>query len=90
MFRYKAGIDVSYARQGYIYFTSLLYRELPERSRERIRALCRQAGGEYWEALLEFVTTEAGADRICQEHYLSRSTLERAVRRYYEAFPRRL
>lgn len=90
MFRYKAGIDVSYARQGYIYFTSLLYRELPERSRERIRSLCRQAGGEYWEALLEFVTTEAGAEKICQKYYLSPSTLGRARKRYYEAFPKRL
>lgn len=90
MFRYKPGIPVSYERQGCIYFTSLLYREMPERSRERIRQLCRKAGGEYWEALLEFVTTDAGAEQICQKHFLSRSTLCRAVRRYYEEFPGRL
>ena len=30
MFRYKKSIPVSYERQGYIYFSSLLYRELPE------------------------------------------------------------
>lgn len=86
MFRYKKGIRVSYARQGYIYFTSLLYPELTEAERERIRKICRKAGGEYAGALLEFVTTEAGADKVCRKHYLSRSTLYRAVRRYYETF----
>lgn len=90
MFRYKPGIPVSYERQGYIYFASLLYRELPERSQEKIRELCRQAGGAYWEALLELVTTGAKADHVCQSHHLSRSTLERAVRKYYRAFPKRL
>jgi len=90
MFRYKAGICVSYERQGYIYFASLLYRELPEKSRETIRELCRQAGGDYWEALLAFVTTDAGAEYVCRRHYLSRSTLYRAVRRYYEGFPERI
>ena len=42
MFRYRPGLGVSYARQGYIYFASLLYRELPERRREKLRQLCRQ------------------------------------------------
>lgn len=40
-------------------------------------------GGEYWKALFEFVTTDTGAAEICRKHYISASTLERAVRRYY-------
>ena len=36
MFRYKKSIPVSYERQGYIYFTSLLYWELPKRTQEKI------------------------------------------------------
>ena len=90
MFRFKSGVDVNYDRQGLIYFTSRLYNEMTERERGRIRELCRRAAGEYWEALLEFVTSDAGATAICMRHALSRSTLERAVRRYYELFPRRL
>lgn len=90
MFRYRPGLGVSYARQGYIYFASLLYRELPERRREKLRQLCRQTGGAYWEALLEYVTTENSPERICQKHFISRSTLSRAARRYYQAFPKRL
>ena len=27
---------------------------------------------------------------LCMKHFLSRSTLERAVRRYYESFPQNL
>ena len=38
MFRYKKSIPVSYEWQGYIYFTSLLYWELPK--------LGRRAAGE--------------------------------------------
>ena len=41
-------------------------------------------------ALFEFVTTDAGAQAVCLRHHLSPSTLERAVRRYYEAFPRKI
>lgn len=88
MFRYKKSVGGSYARQGYIYFTSLRYRELPEKRRARIRKLCEECGGEYAGALLEFVTTERGAVAVCMEHHLSQSTLERAVRRYYAKFPR--
>lgn len=39
-FRYKRGIPVPYARQGYIYFKSLRFSGLPVREQERIRRLC--------------------------------------------------
>ena len=75
MFRYKKSIPVSYERQGYIYFTSLLYRELPEGAQRKILNLCLEAGGEYYQALFEFVTTDAGAQAVCLRHHLSPSTL---------------
>lgn len=86
MFRYKRSVPVSYDRQGYIYFMSRLFRELPERQRGDILSLCRECGGEYAEALLEFVTTDKTATEICMRHSISRSTLERVVRRYYMMF----
>ena len=46
MFRYKKSIPVSYEWQGYIYFTSLLYWELPKRTQEKILNLCIAAGKE--------------------------------------------
>lgn len=90
MFRYKRSVHVSYERQGFIYFVSLHYHELPEKARKQIQQLCQDVGGDHAEALLERVTTNASADAVCKKHFLSRSTLVRAVRRYYEGFPHRL
>lgn len=86
MFRFKRSVPVSYDRQGYIYFTSKLFRDLPQRQRREILDLCQECGGEYSAALLEFVTTDANATEICLKHNISRSTLERVVRRYYVNF----
>lgn len=87
MFRYKKSVPVSYERQGYIYFKSRCYQELPEKERHRLLNLCLEAGGEYYQALFEFVTTDEGATSVCMRHHLSRSTLERAIRKYYTSFP---
>ena len=84
-FRYKRGIPMDYEEQGYIYFTSRRYRELPGQQQEKIRRLCREAGGDYAEALFEFVTTDSGAVEVCGKYFLSESTLERAVKKYYLA-----
>lgn len=86
MFRYKRSIPVPYDVQGYIYFTSRLYQELPRGQQEKIRTLCREAGGDYADALLAFVTTDYGKQKICADYYISESTLERIVKRYYLAF----
>ena len=90
MFRFKSSVPVSYDRQGYIYFASRLYKEMPQRTQQAIVNLCMECGGEYHQALFEFVTTDAGATNVCMRHHLSRSTLERAVRKYYERFPREI
>ena len=69
----------------------VLYREMPEKAQRKILNLCMECGGgDYYRALFEFVTTDANATYICMKHSLSRSTLERIVRKYYEGFPRRL
>ena len=88
MFRFKKSVDVNYDRQGYIYFTSKNYANLSSWQQRRLLDLCHEAGGEYHAAVFEFVTTDIGAAAVCMRHHLSQSTLERAVRRYYERFPR--
>lgn len=85
-FRYKRGIPVDYEQQGYIYFTSRRFKQLPGKQQEKIRALCREAGGEHADALFEFVTSDSGAVEVCARFYISESTLERAVKKYYLAF----
>lgn len=89
MFRYKRGIKVDYDQQGYIYFTSRLYRQLSPGDRKKIRELCRECGGEHEQALFEFVTTDATATAITMKYYISRATLYRAVRKYYTRFPKK-
>lgn len=86
-FRYKPGLGVPYEQQGWIYFTSRLYGSMPERVRREIESLCHICGGEHWAALMDFVTGDDSATAICRRHYISRSTLYRAVRRYYQRFP---
>lgn len=90
MFRFKPGINLGYERQGYIYFVSRKYKELEPGKRRAIDELCRRSGGEYWKALREFVTTDNTAATVCQRHYISKATLYRAVKRYYEGFPKEL
>lgn len=90
MFRFKSGIKADYNRQGYIYFVSLMYRELPAKAQQTILNLCIECGGEYYQALFEFVTTEATATALAMKHYISRETLYRLVRKYYESFPKTL
>ena len=89
-FRFKRGIPVSYEEQGYIYFTSRRYRELTPGQQEKIRRLCREAGREHADALFAFVTTDSGAEAVCTKYYISESTLERVVKRYYLAFQQTL
>ena len=85
MYRYKKSIPLSYERQGVIYFYSLLYRELDADQQGIIRKICRTAGGEHYRALLEYVTEGEDILLVCQRHFISRSTLLRAVKRYYLA-----
>ena len=90
MFRFKAGIDVPYARQGYIYFVSLRYSELNEDKQRKIRRLCKECGGQHSGALFTAVTTETPVNLICDTNYISKSTLQRMLREYYERFPMKL
>lgn len=86
MFRFKKSVPVDYAAQGYIYFTSRMCLQLGPALQQKVLNLCMEAGGEHYQALYEFVTTDVGATAVCRKHFLSQSTLERAVRKYYVRF----
>ena len=78
VFRFKKSIPVGYDKQGYIYFKSLLYYELPEQEQKKILNCCLCSGGrEYYQALFKFVTTNASATEICCKYHISESTLWR-------------
>ena len=88
MFRYKSGIKLSYDRQIYIYAVSRSYKYQPVRKKQIIKDLCKKSAGDNWQALMEYLTTDASATAVCLRHYIaSRTTLYRAVKKYYESFP---
>lgn len=82
----KGGVNRTPEEQGLIYYTARNYRSQPERVRRYIDELCLEAGGEYAAALKAFVTTDRGATSVCMEFYISKATLYRAVRRFYEGY----
>lgn len=90
-FRFHRGINVGYRKQGYIFFLGMRYRELPPEKQERLREHCRACGGEHDRALFELVTSGDSMVAVCARHYISsRTTLDRALKRYYEEFPKDL
>lgn len=87
MFRYRKSVALSYDEQAHIYYYSRLYRRLPKEKQAKIRMLCREAGGQHHKALLVYVTGGMKALEVCGKYYISQSTLDRIVRRYYLLFP---
>ena len=91
MYRYKKSIPVSYTKQGFIYFKSLLFHELPQNEQKQIVNACMRAAGGNYQALFDFITCDdMSAQAVCMKYYISRSTLERAVKRYYIDMSRRV
>lgn len=90
MFRMKRGVNADYNRQGYIHFTSRQYRALDEAAQQKILNLCLTCGGEHYQALFDYMTTDASATEISLRYYLDRATLYRKVKHYYENFPRQI
>ena len=91
MFRFKKSIPLSEERQGYVFFVSKLYKELPPAAQQKIVNLCMECGKGNYQALFEFVTTDAGATAVCMKHHIaSKTTIYRMVREYYLKFPKYL
>ncbi len=90
VFRVSKKCSKSYNEQGYIYFLSKQYNNLPLIQQMDIDEHCKNVGKAYAEALKEYVTTDISATAVCIKHYVSESTLRRIVRRYYDEFPKKL
>lgn len=85
-FKRLRSVAKSYNEQGLIFFTCSNYRRQPEWMRKKIDGLCERVGGEYAPALKEFLTTDADWRYVCRKHHISDRTLERARKRFYEAW----
>ena len=89
-FRFMKRINKNYNEQGYIYFLSKKYNELPLMQQVDIDEHCENVGGAYAEALKKYVTTDISATAVCIKHCMSESTLSRLIKRYYDEFPEKL
>lgn len=83
-FRFWPSVKRDYADQGAIFFACRRYAKLSRREQQRIDELIDQAGGEYADALREYLLTTAGWQVVCRRWYVSENTLRRCVRRFYE------
>ena len=83
-FRYNECLGIPYDLQGHIYFHSKRYKQLEKEEKEVIDAACQWAGGQYANALKQYVTTNKKDVAVCQRFYMSRNTLLRTVANYYK------
>lgn len=86
-YRHKKSVKRPEVEQQYIYCVSRLYRRLIPAQQEKIRRLCKEAGGEYADALLALVTDDRTVTSVCMEFHVSEPTMYRVLRKYYQAFP---
>lgn len=90
MFKRKRGIQLSYIRQGLVYFWCANYGSLSSSSRHAIRSLCDEVAGRDSDALLTFLTkTEKTAVAVSMQYFVSEKKLYRYREAFYEEFWKR-
>lgn len=85
---YRSVPEVDRNTQGMIYFHCQNYRKLSTREKNVIDELCVKTGNGYGAAVHEYMTTAASRTKICKQYYISEATLNRAVRRFIQEFPK--
>ena len=85
-FRMLPQVKRSYDEQGYIFFFTRLYPQLPQEDRESIESLCKSVAGDSWEALLDFIRSDDYKAKVAMKHNVSRRTLIRWRAEYYTRF----
>ena len=72
--------------QGFVCFSCLTYDAQPQRVKNKINNLCDKVGGEYRDALFEFVTTEKTVTEIGLKYYVSETKLYNMRKKFYESW----
>ena len=89
-FKKKRSIELSYERQGLIYFLCVNYNKLSAELQRHIHNICLEVGAEYYAALFELVTTTASVTAISSKHYTSPETMYRLLRKFYKSIDKSL
>ena len=87
-FKKRRSINLSYNKQGLIYFTCINYGDQPEHIRRKIYELCEEVGGEYSKALFTLLTRSKSVLQISLEFYVSETKLYMLRKQFYEAWSR--
>lgn len=87
MFKKRRGINLSYNKQGLIYFTCMNYDDMPKHIQDKISYLCKRVGKEYSKALFEVMTNSNKSIRaLAIEYHTSEMSLYRYRKKFYEAW----
>jgi hypothetical protein len=86
-FRMKKSIPLSNEDQQLIYSRSLHYKQMAAELREKVEELCRDCGGEYSDALFEFMTKNRGKAYIVDKYHIGKiNEFYDCVEKFYKAF----
>jgi len=86
MFRKNRGIKRSSPTPSFACVSSLTYDAQPKTVKNKINKLCDEIGGEFRDALFEFVTTEKTVTEISLKHYVSETKLYNMRKKFYESW----
>ena len=85
-FKKMRSVNLSYNKQGEIYFILHNYAEQPEEVRRKIDALCGVVGKYHYRALFRALTTDEPLNRIAREFYISALQLYRLKSKFYNVW----
>lgn len=85
-FKKMRSVNLTYNKQGVIYFALHTYADQSDDVRGKIDALCGIVGKYYYKALFRALTTDEPINRIAREHYISARHLYRLKRDFYNAW----
>lgn len=85
-FKKMRSVNLSYNKQGEIYFILHNYADQPEEVRRKIDALCGVIGKYHYRALFRVLTTDEPLNRIAREFYISSRWLYHLKGDFYNAW----
>lgn len=85
-FKKMRSVNLSYNKQGEIYFILHNYADQPEEVRRKIDALCGVVGKYHYRALFRALTTDEPLNRIAREFYISVPQLYRLKSKFYNVW----
>ena len=85
-FKKMRSVNLSYNKQGEIYFILHNYADQPEEVRRKIDVLCGVVGKYHYRALFRVLTTDEPLNRIAREFYISSRWLYHLKGDFYNAW----